>query len=78
MPKLVGAAAALIAIFAGIIAEVDPVLCLQRAGLAFLLGWLAGKIWYVLFSAGIKPEQMRASAVEKVSAQEIGKGQDAG
>lgn len=78
IPKLLGAAAALIAIFAGVIAEVDSVLCLERAGLAFLLGWLAGKVWYVLFSAGVKPGQMRVLSAEPSPAPEIRNGQDAG
>lgn len=53
MPTLVGGLAALIALAAGILFQVDPVASLQRSFLAFLLGWFLTQIWYVFFTVRI-------------------------
>ena len=55
MPKVVGGLAALAALAAGILAQVDPVTCLMRAGLAFLLGFVGTQAWYVFFTVRIQP-----------------------
>jgi hypothetical protein len=51
MAKLTGGIAALVALFAGLFAKVEPDLCLERATLAFLLGWVCGQVWQLLIGA---------------------------
>ncbi|MBI1756524.1 MAG: hypothetical protein HYR64_05395 [Fimbriimonas ginsengisoli] len=53
MPKVIGGLAALAALIAGILGHVDPLACVGRAALAFLLGWIAYQVWYVLFASRI-------------------------
>jgi hypothetical protein len=48
MPKVVGGIAAFAALAAGILGEVDATVCLTRAALAFLLGWVAAQVWNVM------------------------------
>lgn len=55
MPKLVGGLAALVALAGGILAHVEPLTCLFRAALAFLLGWLLTQLWYVFFTIRVQP-----------------------
>ena len=52
MPFVVGGFAAMVALAAGIIAQVDPLTSLWRAALAFVLGWLGANIWYVVANSG--------------------------
>jgi hypothetical protein len=54
LPKVIGGLAALIAIAGGIIAHVDPVTSLWRAGLVFLLGWVLTQVWYVFFTVRVQ------------------------
>ncbi len=49
--KLVSGGAALIALFAGVLAHVDPLACVGRAALAFLLGGIGYQVWYVLVTS---------------------------
>ncbi len=49
MPKLIGGMAALVALAAGVLSQVDTAASLQRAGLAFLIGWLGAEVWSALF-----------------------------
>ena len=53
VPKLVGGMSALVALAAGILAKVEPVTCVTRAGLAFLLGFIATQVWYVFFTVRV-------------------------
>lgn len=53
MPKLIGAIAALVALATGILNSVDPIECVTRAGLAFVLGILATQVWYVFFTVRV-------------------------
>lgn len=48
MPKFVAALAALAALVAGILAQVDPIACVYRASLAFVLGWFGAAVWQVV------------------------------
>jgi hypothetical protein len=50
MPTIVGGLAALVALAAGILSNVDPVAIIWRATLAFILGWAATQVWYVFFT----------------------------
>jgi hypothetical protein len=54
MPKLIGGLAALVALAGGILANVEPVACLGRSALAFLLGWLLTQLWYVFFTIRVQ------------------------
>ena len=54
MAKLVGALAALIALSAGILAQVNSMLCLQRALLAYVVGWFGTQLWYVFFTVRVQ------------------------
>lgn len=54
MAKVVAGLAGLVALAAGILAQVDPVTCLWRAGLAFLLGLIGTQLWYVFFTVRIQ------------------------
>ncbi|MFY9233548.1 MAG: hypothetical protein WAO58_03720 [Fimbriimonadaceae bacterium] len=56
MPTLIGGLAALAALAAGILANVDPLACTWRACLAFLLGWTGTQVWYVFFTVRIQHE----------------------
>jgi hypothetical protein len=38
----------MVALAAGILGEVDPVSCVGRACLAFLLGWIGAQVWNVM------------------------------
>ncbi|MEJ5170268.1 MAG: hypothetical protein WHU10_04710 [Fimbriimonadales bacterium] len=51
MPRIVGGLAALVALMAGVLANVDPLDCLWRAALAFVVGLLGTEAWYVFFAA---------------------------
>ena len=53
----------MVALVAGILGRVDPLLCLGRAMLALLLGWACGQVWYVLFALGGKPKRFLPSGV---------------
>jgi hypothetical protein len=57
MPRLIGAFAALVALVAGILARIDPVVCLQRAAIAFALGWLGGQVWHALCTVTRMPPE---------------------
>jgi hypothetical protein len=50
MPLIFGGIAAMVALAAGILAQVDPIASLGRALLAFVLGWIGGQIWYAMFT----------------------------
>ncbi len=63
MPKLVGRCAALVALCAGVYWHVDPLICLGRAALAYLLGVIGCQAWCVMV-ASQTPVQ---SAVAEVS-----------
>jgi hypothetical protein len=48
MPKLIACMAGLVALIAGIIGNVNPVFCLQRAVIAAVLGGCAGALWQAM------------------------------
>lgn len=53
MPKLIGGLAALTALAAGVFARVDPMACLERAGIAFLVGVFGTQLWNGLFTSPV-------------------------
>ena len=67
MAKVAGGLAALVALFSGVFAKVDPVLCLERATLAFLLGWVCGQVWHLLIGA-VSPASSKLGTVEQDTA----------
>jgi hypothetical protein len=62
LSKVIGGFAALIALGGGILARVDPLTSLWRAGLVFLLGWLLASVWYVFFTVRIEPRERKEPA----------------
>lgn len=70
VPKLVGGLSALVALAAGILARVEPVTCVSRAGLAFLLGFVATQVWYVFFTVRIQKEIAEAGSAPAVADKE--------
>ena len=48
MPFIIAGIAAMVALVGGVLAKVDPVSCLTRALLAFVLGWIAAQLWQVI------------------------------
>ncbi|MFN8220811.1 MAG: hypothetical protein U0S12_11865 [Fimbriimonadales bacterium] len=55
MSKVVAGLAALIALSAGILAKVDPITCLQRGAVAYIIGWFGTQVWYVFFTVRVQP-----------------------
>lgn len=55
MPKVIGGLAALVALAAGLLSEVDPATCLTRGAGSFLVGWFGTQCWYVFFAARVQP-----------------------
>lgn len=53
MPKVVGGILALTALGASILAGVDPLTCLWRGLLAYLIGSWATQLWYVFFTVRV-------------------------
>ena len=71
VPKLVGGVTALVALSAGILGQVDPLACVGRAMLAFLLGLVGYQVWYVLFTCRltVAPAKVEAPRVEAQEAE---------
>lgn len=65
MAKLVGGLAALMALASGILSQVDSILCLQRALLAYTIGWFGTQFWYVFFTVRIQSLNSSRSRKEK-------------
>lgn len=64
MPIVIGGIAALVALAAGILGEIDPVTSLTRAGLAFAVGWFGTQVWYVFFTVRAQSLSEFAASVE--------------
>ena len=54
MALIFGGIAAIVALLAGIMAKLDSSTVLERAGIAFVLGWVAGILWQVLSTLGVR------------------------
>lgn len=70
MPSFVGALVAFVALAAGILARIDPIVCVERASIAFALGWVVGQVGTVLFKAVQQkpsPEEATAEPTEDVT-----------
>jgi hypothetical protein len=63
MPTVVGGLAALVALGAGMLAEVDSLTSLWRSLLAFVLGWFGTHLWYVVIIGSI-PARSVYSTIE--------------
>lgn len=68
MPTLIGGILALVALAAGILSRVEPVASIERAALAFLLGWLLTHVWYVFFTVRIGEAVTDAPSAEPQAA----------
>lgn len=69
MPRFIAALVALVALIAGILARLDPLVCLQRTAIVFAVGWVCGQIWHGLCTVSQKPspEGGTAQAEEPVT-----------
>lgn len=56
MAFVVGGFAAIVALAAGIIGQVDSLTSLWRAALAFVLGWIAASVWQAVIASTVAPE----------------------
>lgn len=63
MPTVVGGLAALVALAGGILAQVETFATLERAALAFLLGWSLTHLWYVFFTVRISKLSTDSNAI---------------
>lgn len=52
MPKIFAGVAGIVALAAGIFGSVDPLLCLTRAAVAWVLGLICGSLWVMLIGEG--------------------------
>lgn len=52
MPKIFAGVAGIVALAAGIFGSVDPLLCLQRAAVAWVLGLICGSLWVMILGEG--------------------------
>lgn len=66
MPKLIAGIAAFIALSGGILAQVDPVTTVMRAGVAFFVGYILTMIWYVFFATKVHPVTLSAARPRRV------------
>lgn len=71
MAKLVGALAALIALSAGILAQVNSILCLQRAAVAYAVGWFGTQLWYVFFTVRVQTPVPKAKVSQEEEESEV-------
>jgi len=53
MPKVIGGILALVALGASILAKVDPLDCLLRGFIAYVVGSIATQLWYVFFTVRV-------------------------
>ena len=56
MPKLIACGAGLVALIAGVFGNVEPLLCMQRAVVALVIGGCLGALWQAMTSV---PVQLR-------------------
>lgn len=76
MVKLVAGILALIALAASLLSGVDPVECLARGAIAYLVGWIGASVWCALFdvnsasSAPTNPEFQDQEPENEASAED--------
>ncbi len=54
MAKVIAGILALVALAASILSGVEPVACLLRAVIAYVVGWFAAQLWYVFFTIRVQ------------------------
>lgn len=64
IPIVVGGLAALVGLAAGILAKVDPLMCVGRAVVAFVLGMVGTQFWLAVFATA--PREALASPTGEV------------
>ena len=52
MSLIVGGIGAIVALLAGMTAQLEPLTTLERAGICFMVGWVAGLAWEILARLG--------------------------
>lgn len=76
MPKIFAGVAGIVALAAGIFGSVDPLLCLQRAAVAWVLGLICGSLWVMLLGEGViaipAPKQDSEKSESKTKTEESG------
>lgn len=53
MPKVIGGLLALVALSAAMLSGADPLQCLIRGAIAYVVGVFATQLWYVFFTLRI-------------------------
>jgi hypothetical protein len=56
VPKITGGVCCMVVLAIGIMAGIDPVLCVTRGIIGGALGWVAGAFWAYLLSHALPPE----------------------
>lgn len=64
MPTVIGGLMALVALAASILSGVDPVSCLMRGLIAYLVGAMATHVWYVFFAVRVVEDSDSSSDAE--------------
>jgi hypothetical protein len=70
MPLIIGGVAAMVALAAGILGQVDAIASLGRALLAFVLGWIGGQVWYAMFTVQGQSSGVHETGQTAVEAEE--------
>jgi len=65
MPKIFAGVAGIVALAAGIFGSVDPLLCLQRAAVAWVLGLICGSLWVMVVGEGVIVKPVTKQEPEK-------------
>jgi hypothetical protein len=66
MSRILGGLAAIIALASGILSGIDPVLCLERAAIVFVVGAVCGHVWHALSTmAEVNSARMQQSSAPK-------------
>jgi hypothetical protein len=72
VPKLLAGLAGIAALAAGIFGNVEPLICMQRALIAFVIGGCLGAIWQALTSVPVRlPEGGDSSLTAQDSEDEL-------
>lgn len=68
LPKIVAGILAISALGAGLLNEVDPTQCLIRGAAAWMVGYVAGSVWNLLFASSSSRTMARTKPSASVEA----------
>lgn len=70
MAKVIAGIMALVALAASILSGVEPVACLLRGVIAYIVGWTATQLWYVFFTIRVEgnPQPVTGEGPEQTTA----------